>query len=362
MSFLQDELTKRDLPQLLTMNNGTPCIPGTWRKRRMELLDILSKNLYGYTPKAPDSVTGEIIKTENDAFAGKVIIKTVKLKFETPNGEFSFPVYLMTPKNVENPPVFLHIAFEPDIPEKYMPVEEITDNGYAIAMFCYTDVVKDSHDGYYGQGLAAMYSTGEERKPDEWGRIGMWAFAASRVMDYLWDCGEVNRYRVAVAGHSRLGKTALWAAAQDERFYMAVSNNSGFAGAAIAKRGTGERVADFIRVGSWDWFCETFKTYFGKEDDNNIYEQHMLLAAIAPRCICVGSAQLDRGADPKSEFLSCVSASEVYELLGHYGLVTPDEYPSPPTALFEGKIGYHIREGHHYFSRTDWLRYMEFFK
>jgi Dipeptidyl aminopeptidases/acylaminoacyl-peptidases len=362
MSFLQDELTKRDLPQLLTMNNGTSCIPGTWRKRRLELLDILSKNLYGYTPKAPDSVSGDIVKVDNDAFAGKVIQKTINLKFETPKGEFSFPFYLMIPKNVENPSVFLHIAFEPDIPEKYMPVEEITDNGYAIAMFCYNDVVQDSHDGNYNQGLAAMYMSGNERKPDEWGRIGMWAFAASRVMDYLWNCGEVNRYRVAVTGHSRLGKTALWTAAQDERFYMAVSNNSGFAGAAIAKRGTGERVIDFIRIGSWDWFCETFKTYHGNEDENNVYEQHMLLAAIAPRHICVGSAERDRGADPKSEFLSCVNASEVYELLGHYGLVTPDEYPTPPTKLFDGKIGYHIREGTHYFSRTDWLRYMEFFK
>ena len=358
MSFLQDELTKRDLPRIITDD----CIPGTWRKRRLEILDILHKNIYGYTPKPPQSVVGEVIKTDTDAFAGKVIYKKINLKFDTPNGEFSFPFYLMIPKNVENPPVFLHIAFDPDIPDKFMPVEEITDNGYAVAMFCYTDVVKDSHDGNYSQGLAAMYPISEPRKPDEWGRIGMWAFAASRVMDYLWDCGEVNRYRVAVTGHSRLGKTALWAAAQDERFYMAVSNNSGFGGAAVAKRGSGERVADFIRVGSWDWFCETFKTYFGKEDDNDVYDQHMLLAAIAPRRICVGSAQLDRGADPKSEFLSCVCVSEVYDMLGHYGLVTPDEYPQAGTALFGGKIGYHIREGQHYFSRRDWLRYMEFFK
>jgi len=362
MSFLNDELVKRELPPLLTMNNGALCIPGTWRKRRTEILDILHKNIYGYTPKPPDSVTGEVIKTDDDAFAGKVIYRKINLKFDTPNGEFSFPFYFMLPKNVENPRVFLHIAFDPDIPDKYMPVEEITDNGYAIAMFCYTDVVKDSHDGNYSQGLAAMYPMGDVRKPDEWGRIGMWAFAASRVMDYLWTCGDVDRYRVAVVGHSRLGKTALWAAAQDERFYMAVSNNSGFGGAALSKRGSGERVADFIRVGSWDWFCETFKTYFGKEDVNTVYDQHMLLAAIAPRRICVGSARLDRGADPKSEFLSCVSVSEVYELLGHYGLVTPDEYPQADTALFGGKVGYHIRDGLHYFSRTDWLRYMEWFK
>lgn len=362
MSFLKNELAKRELPPLLTMNDGSLCIPGKWRKRRLELLDILHKNIYGYTPKPPDSVIGEVLKTDESSFAGKVIYKKIKLSFETPKGTFSFPFYLLLPKNVENPPVFLHIAFRSDIPDKYMPVEEITDNGYAIAMFCYNDVAKDSLDGNYGQGIAEMYSTGKERKPDEWGRIGMWAFAASRVLDYLYMCGEVNPYRVAVVGHSRLGKTALWAAAQDERFYMAISNNSGFGGAALSKRGTGERVSDFIRAGSWDWFCETFKKYFGKEDENTIYDQHMLLAAIAPRYICVGSAQLDRGADPKSEFLSCVSVSEVYDMLGHYGLVTPDEYPQTPTTLHDGKIGYHIREGEHFFSRTDWLKYMEFFK
>ena len=362
MLFLKDELQKRDLPPLLQMRDGSPVIPGTWRKRRKELLDILSENIYGRTPPAPPEVRSEIDKgTRHDDFAGKITARKIILAFDTPSGEFKFPFYLFIPKAVKNPPVFLHIAFRPDIPDQYTPVEEITDNGFALALVCYHDITPDTHDGDFTQGLMGMYYTGE-RKPNEWGKIGTWAYAASRILDYLYACGEVNADRTAVIGHSRLGKTALWTAAQDERFFMAVSNNSGFGGAAIAKRGSGERIVDFKRAGSWDWFCETFKTYDGIEDENTVYDQHMLLAAIAPRAICVGSAEIDRGADPQSEFLSCLVASEVYDLLGHYGLVTPDEYPVPHTVLHGGKIGYHIRPGYHFFSRTDWLEYMKFFK
>ena len=163
-------------------------------------------------------------------------------------------------------------------------------------------------------------------------------------------------------GHSRLGKTALWAGAQDERFFLTISNDSGFGGAAIHKKGTGERVADFLRVGSWEWYSEIFKTYLGREDENTTYDQHMLLALVAPRHLCVGSAVLDNGADPKSEFLNCFAQNEVYGLLGKTGLVTPDAYPAPDTGLQECTVAYHLRSGTHYFSRTDWGYYMRYFR
>lgn len=177
-------------------------------------------------------------------------------------------------------------------------------------------------------------------------------------MDYLQTRKEINDAHIAVIGHSRLGKTALWTAAQDERFFMAVSNNSGHWGAAVAKHSTGENISNFLRAGSWDWFREKSKEYSGYENSSMPYDQHYLLAAIAPRNLCVGSAELDTGADPKSEFLSCVAASEVYKLLGYRGLVTADEYPLSSTSLHEGSIGYHIWTGYHYFSRYDWLQYI----
>ncbi|NLA84228.1 MAG: acetylxylan esterase [Clostridiales bacterium] len=364
--MLIEELRRRELPPLFTMNDGRPCTADLWRERRAEILDILQRNIYGYTPPPPEKVTGEVEAEEGErAFAGKVLQQRIRITFDTPKGDFSFPLYLFLPRNIPKPPLFLHIAFRPDIPDRYNPIEEITDNGFGLAFFHYKDVVNDNLHGDYSDGLGKLFidtGTSKKRPSDQWGKIGMWAYAASRALDYLLTRDDVDGRHIAVVGHSRLGKTALWAAAQDERFFMGISNNSGIGGAAIAKHSTGERVIDFIRAGSWDWFCEKFQEYSGYEDINMPYDQHFVLAAIAPRFICVGSAEKDRGADPKSEFLSCVAASEVYELLGHSGLVTPDEYPTPGTSLHEGRIGYHLRPGHHYFSRTDWLEYMKFMR
>jgi hypothetical protein len=364
MSFLTDEISKRNLPPLLKMNDGSDVIPGKWQKRRKELLGILGKYEYGITPPPPTHVDHEIIDESDHEYANKVIHREIKLTFDTPRGKFSFLFQLLIPKYNPNPYVFLHIAFNSNSPDAYMPAEEITDNGFAIAYFNYNDVVPDTHNGKFNEGLAAMFIENGNRKPDEWGKIGMWAYAASRIVDYLETCPDVNAKHIAVIGHSRLGKTALWAAAQDERICYAISNDSGFGGAALAKGGAGEKVADFLNYGSSDWFCENFKSLAGKENDASVYlhDQHMLLAAIAPRRVCVGSAEFDPGADPKSEFLACVSAGEAYNLLGYHGFITPDAYPPAPTSLFEGRIGYQIRKGTHFFSRYDWLQYIRFIR
>ena len=192
------------------------------------------------------------------------------------------------------------------------------------------------------------------------GKIGMWAYGASRVLDYVLTHDDLDSVHTAVIGHSRLGKTALWAAAQDERFWCGISNNSGYGGAASSKHGTGERVTDFIRVGSWDWYCENFKEYTGEKEDCKPYDQAYLLAAIAPRLLCVGSAEEDRGADPKSEFLTSLHASCAWEMLGKKGLVSPDRLPTPGDHLTEGSVGYHLRSFGHCLSRNDWNAYIKF--
>ncbi len=362
MSLLKDALDSRNLIPLLKFNNGTDVTADGWHKRRAELMTLLRENLFGYTPAPPKSVSGKITyecKGEG-AYAGKVVERHINITFDTPAGDFSFPIYLFIPKNERPLPVFLHLAFRDNLPDKYIPIEEITDHGFALAILCYKDVVNDNCHGDYSDGLAKLYIHGT-RKPNEWGKIGMWAYCASRVYDYLSTVPELAPDRVAVVGHSRLGKTALWAGAQDERFWAVISNNSGFGGAAIARHGTGERVDDFRRCGSWDWFCPSFLSFIGHEDTLP-YDQHMLLALVAPRLLLIGSAEQDRGADPQSEFLSACAASSVWELLGHKGLVTSDAFPSVGTAITEGNIGYHLRAGEHFLSRTDWGRYMDFLK
>ena len=368
--FLEKEWAAKELQPLLVLENGQSATPGNWAERRKELLDILQTHLYGFTPP-PCEVSAEqqpIPGADRANWAGKAVQEYWQVNLKTENGVFSFPFRFVCPKHVENPPVILHINFRDPLPDRYTPLEEIIDNGFAVAQVCYKDVVPDSLNGDYTAGLAGYFRKEGARSMSEWGKIGMWAFAASRVMDVLQTFDGIDKQHIVVCGHSRLGKTALWCGAQDERFWGAYSNDSGFGGAAVAKHGTGERVIDFVRCGSCDWFCEQFKAYVGKEDELP-YDQHMLLALLAPRHLYVASAAGDDSADPKGEFLTSYGAGKVWEMLGEVGLVTPDAYPEvngifPENSvmLHEGKIGYHIRPGEHFFSRTDWQFFMNWMK
>jgi hypothetical protein len=184
------------------------------------------------------------------------------------------------------------------------------------------------------------------------------------VLDYiLAERADLDGSRVCVIGHSRLGKTALWCAAQDERFFAVASNDSGYGGAATSKGGTpeSEKARDFAddRNAVWDWFCNNFMNYVDKENEKP-YDQSWLLACIAPRLLYVGSAAEDFWADPTSEFVSTLWASQAWELLGKTGLVTPDKLPEAGDVCADGNIGYHMRPGTHFLSREDWNNYMNF--
>lgn len=370
--MLTELLAERDLLPIDRMADGSPCARDRWPARRRELLDNLQRNLYGWTPDVPRQVEGRVVWEEEAAYAGKALHQRVELRIETAGGVHVLPFHLLRPHAQARPPVLLHLAFRPSLAamrtpadyaglsDRYLPVEEILDQGFALAVVCYRDIVDDSLDGNFQQGLGACFFRSSQRAPEDWGRIGLWAYGGSCVLDHLVRQESLDRDRIAAIGHSRLGKTALWLGAQDERLFAAVSNNSGFGGAAVARHGAGERIADFLRCGSWDWFCENFKRYAGREDEQP-YDQHLLLAAMAPRRLYVASAAEDRGADPQSEFLSCLAASRAYALLGERALVTPDALPAPGTALHEGRIGYHLRAGRHFLSREDWglcLRYL----
>ena len=358
------KLAEKEYLSVLEGNEGGCVNPANWEKRRRELLYALQVYSYGFTPPAPKRVWGELLREDPVAYAGKVREVYVKVFFETERGVCSFPVSLYIPYVPGKPPVFLHLAFRP-VPDRYIPVEEITDSGFALAVVCYKDMVNDNLFGDFSDGIAAHFGTDSDREADAWGKIGMWAYGASRVLDYLVDAWEkeLDTQKVAVIGHSRLGKTALWTAAQDTRFWCAISNNSGYGGAASSKHGKGERVRDFLRVGSWDWYCENFKQFTDEKEDSKPYDQAYLLALIAPRLLCVGSAAEDRGADPEAEFLTTLWASSAWELLGEKGLVlSKDTMPVPGEHFKDGNISYHLRSGKHFLSREDWNHYIRFLK
>ncbi len=358
--MISNELSKRGYLPILKMNNGDPVTNECWQKRRAQMRELLEKYSYGRTPSVSVNVSARDLENVRYDFAGKCTHERLTLVYQTENGEGSFPIQIFTPKSVTRPPVFLHIAFSL-APHWYIPVEEIIDAGYALVVVDYRDMVNDNHYGDFSDGIASHFGTTNDRKSDEWGKIGMWAWGASRIMDYLVEEREdLDTDKVALIGHSRLGKTALWCAAQDERFAAVISNNSGYGGAASSKHGEGERITDFIRLGSDDWFTESFKDFCGELEDEKPYDQSFLLALIAPRYLLVGSAELDKGADPKSEFLTTAHASCAWELLGKNGLVTGDEMPTANAFLGDGSILYHYRHGKHFLSREDWSAYIKF--
>lgn len=348
--MLAEEIRRRNIPPLLP--DGVTA--DDWDVTRRRLVGLFAEHVYGVSPPGPASVSAEVLTEDPTAFAGKATHRRVSLSFSTPGGVFSFPVDTAAPNGNTQSPLFIFLSFHTYRESYETPIEEILDSGYAIAVLHYEAVTGDNGD--MQSRLAGLYARGKEK--NAWGKIGIWAYALSRVMDYARTLPYIDPERIACVGHSRLGKTALWCGAQDTRFRAVFANNSGCSGAAITRGKRGETVRDICARFPY-WFCENYRQYMDREDAMP-FDQHQLLAAIAPRLCYTCSADRDVWADPHSEYLSCVLASEAYVRLGHTGFVCDDRYPVAGDTFHKGNIGYHMRAGEHFLSRYDWGKFIEF--
>ena len=380
------------LPDPLVFESGSPVrTAADWPARRAELLRLFEEQVYGIMPPRPDHLAWQVLETSPNALGGLASRKQVRIHFTPAAGGPHMDLLLYLPNARSGPsPLFIGLNFQgnhsihtdPDIllstawiddlgggtvvnhraterargerANRWL-IENTLRRGFGVATACYGDLDPDFDDGFQN-GVHPLFDQTHPRDGASWGAIGAWAWGLSRGMDYLVNDPGVDAARVAVWGHSRLGKAALWAGACDERFALVVSNNSGCGGAALSRRRFGETV-ELINQRFPHWFCRNFRQYNGAEDRLPV-DQHEFIALIAPRPVYVASSDEDLWADPHGEFLSCCHAGKVYELLGCDALPSGEMPPVEQPVI--SRLGYHIRKGRHDVTLYDWDRFMDF--
>jgi hypothetical protein len=383
------------LPDPLKMENGESVTTREmwFEKRRPELMRLFEKEEYGKSPGKPAAISLEDLSEDKNALGGTATRKQISIYFTKDKTGPHIDVLMYLPNKGKKPaPAFVGLNFDGNHTVNADPGIKITSNwvannrengitnnqaseksrgasssrwqaekivgrGYALVTAYYGDIDPDFDDGFKNGVHPLFYKEGQSKPAnDEWGSIAAWAWGLSRMMDYLETDKDIDARKVAVIGHSRLGKTALWAGATDQRFAITISNDSGCGGAALSKRIFGETVGR-INSSFPHWFCGNFKKY--NENEGALpMDQHELIALIAPRPVYVASAQEDAWADPKGEFLGAKLAEPVYKLLGTSGLPA-NEMPGINQPVM-GQIGYHIRSGKHDVTEYDWEQYLKF--
>ena len=312
---------------------------------------------YGFVNADGVSVSAEVAEVEEKLAAGKCRVTTVNFTFEKAGDKSSFPVYLCQPYRYPNAPLILLINFQPytkNTQSKYFPLEELMDRGVAVAHVYYNDITSD--DGDFSNGIARLLT--DRNDPHAAGKIALWSHALSEIATYMLDNGHATTDTLYVAGHSRLGKTSLLTAARDTRFAGACVNDSGSCGAAIAREKIGETVERITRVFPY-WFCTHFHSYANRESEMP-FDQHYLGALVAPRKLCINTAEEDVWADTDAQYLMAEAADVVYRQMGVDGLDTSCGMLKQGERTLKGNIAFLKRAGTHYFSREDWNFFIDF--
>lgn len=351
--MLKAELKKRNLPSLRT---------------REEMIDIMQREVYGYLPSAAYTISVDDPKKVESRYAcGNVTHSYVNLTIRLASGEHTFRVDRLLHNDGKKRPLILLNNFHPMGYSHYFPIEELSESETDFLVVFYEDVTSDNDD--FSTGLAPLLLPNGQETDTTCGKIGIWAWATMRVLDYGLTLPGTDPDNIGVAGHSRLGKTALFTAMLDTRFRFVLSNAAGCTGDSLAHGNSGlartqwtsksgELICDITKNFPY-WFCKQYRTY-AEKNISDTFDQHFILAAIAPRYVMVGSCDLDAWADPVSQQLCALAASEAWEQSGLTGLIGSDHYLQPGEALLDGHIGYFLIHAMHFLSRHSWKHFLNF--
>jgi len=377
-NYDENKVPQYTLPPLLTSIEGQSISTAKqWEQiRRPELMKLFCDQMFGYFPEGKIKVVYKKLDDTHNALQGQATRKQIEITFTRDTVVRRIRVLMYLPNQVKTKvPVFLCPNFkgnqtvnndaaiiptsaeERGVASSRWAIEKILEAGFGIVTFHYFDIYPDNAK-MTGQSVLALFGVRsmDDLKGNSGDAISAWAWGESRILDYLETDSQVDASKVIIMGHSRLGKTALWAGATDKRFAMVISNESGCGGAALSRRAYGETVNRITHVFP-HWFCKNF-TQYSKNENALPTDQHELIALIAPRPIYVASAEGDRWSDPKGEFLSASIAGEVYHLYGYKGLET-DVMPGVNSPIVN-RVAYHIRPGKHDVTDYDWEQYIAF--
>jgi len=377
-----------NIPALLSQGEDA----AQWESRRSAMVETIAKTEYGCRPEMDYTVSGKLVSRET-VLDGKADRLITEISVTTRLGSHTFPLYTFLPKSKKKVPATVLICsqsrvlapqklpegfrmedlpklFEKmnivmdgpmdmggprraldmavDMEDGHWPVPMMMERGHAVSGFYATDAETD--DAAFENGLAAIFGTTRNRRESEWGVLAVWSFAASCVADYLLTLPEIDGNKIGVTGHSRCGKAALWAGVTDQRFAWVMPNNSGCCGAALLRGKHGENMASINLLMPY-WFAPAFGKFVGREHELP-FDQHTVLALVAPRLLHVASGSTDFWADPAGEHRSTVLASEVYQLYGNPKM--EETFPDINTPVEAGSVGYHLRKGPHLLTEYDW--------
>lgn len=367
-NYSEDKVPHYTLPDPLVLANGQRVTSAEmwFKQRRPEILKFYQTEIYGRIPANAPKVSWEVAETDPKARDGAATMKRVVGKMgDKPDGpKVNLTVYL--PAKATGPvPMLLNISFfaaggrgRGPGSGGFDPVIEVLNRGWGYATIGYGDIQPDRADRWNEGVIGLTLKPGQKQPaPDEWGTISAWAWGISRCIDYFETDKAVNAKQIAITGASRLGKTVLWAGAQDERVAAVFSVVSGEMGAALIRRDWGETLDDMAQNFPWQ-FAGNLQKWVGKWNDLPV-DQHLLIALCAPRPVYVNGGLTDQWSDPKGEFLAMVAAGPVYRLLGAKDLGVT-QVPPLDKPITTGELAFHYHSGGHQAVPADWKAFLDF--